>query len=1171
MPTIKTLAQAKTAFDDAWKAQSAAGDDHPTSTAEIDLDGLHEFIHGEDQDIGVNGANDKALAEHIEQVLPPDASRDTPMVALGHWIPVAWEDPDGERPTGGTSRPTTFAEICSVLRAAAPTGRRVRAAGNGYDFGHAGETDGFRMLLGNHFENLAHEGLFASVGSAGPPDCVRIPYDPAEYFRFASGMTIGSINRHLAAMKPPRALLAQPGCAELTFVGVMTSGGQGAGTREDLGALSNSVRSIEILGFVDGRCALRRIEPDHGITDPELFKATYPSRPDLTYELIPDTALFHACTVSMGALGVITSITVETRLAFNIEENRTRTTWAAAAKRLENDLGDSSLHSLELWVNPYPRDGERYCVHSTRKETPATSGPGKRGLAIVDGSPLAYRALAAFMTALPRLTPWCLSEGLRLTLNRGGKVVLPSPQGLDFGKPNLAPVLAAGLALPCDDVDELVRMVTDIFEWVDNHARLGLGWVTSPMGLRFVGPADATLSPAFGRRTALLELVAFRATPHAIRTIEAGVTFALEKFADRGLRVHWGLRSTMDDEQMGRAYPAASLAAFKAAQARLGSSPMFDNKLTGDLGLSPPPSGTPTVKAHIYRSYGGLFADGHAAAVVPVPQTRSELWSSLCAALLHHRSIALHAGGSSLDRQALSANGDYVNMTRLDGVTFADPPTSVAAEAGATWQKVFQSSRLRGMMPKVVVTTKRATVGGTLSTNAITQASRHYGHEIDSVSWVDVYYPPSSPTEPWPVAPIRLQRGDPRFAAVIGGFGVVAIIVRAGYELVPVAKNAKAVTRVLAHGSLQAALEALKGDPTDARRRALGVLATEKGWSHFLLETRIASGEKGKPFLAYEGRTSILRMASELLISTFAGCATASHASASACAGYAKDEKQFVNELEDYVFLMEPNRVFKDTWLGRHALEGVPTIQQTFVLPDATAAATFIVRVQDLCASSHPSAAGAVWASQLTASADAVTLTAEEAAPLAEVEVRLAKMDKHLDDGTFATLTGFAETRGFNGAEDKLARRFLARAAKMKRFVPAMLDVVYLPKDEALLSATHDGDGFAVTLAFQDPALNERSWIYQHVPQLAALGDAVKAMFRELAQICVTLRGADGRSGRLHLTKTVLVPSAGGEAGERKFVCDMLGSRLADFNKVRETTDKGRVLSTSFSKRFLGI
>jgi L-gulonolactone oxidase len=1029
--------------------------------------------------------------------------------------------------------PHSEADLLKVLA----NSRRAKAIGNGWGFSTAGQTEGSLIPM----INVAQDERVIDIGVLTHEAATRV----STLCQFDAGTTIRTLNRVLD--ERGLALWNAPGFNELTFVGAMSSGGHGSGTW--LGPLAEQVRSLGMLTLGRDSAERRvRVEPANGITDPANFKAKYGA----SVELIQSDERFRACVVGIGALGVITDATIEVRSAYRLEEQRVLLPWNKVRTQLLGYLRDQGpkskdkLHSIEIWLNPYPIAGQVMCVLGTKRWSTAKPH-GHRGFGVLHASAEAFAFLSWFMATLPISIPALLHVGLSLTTS--GKVVMPSCKALDFGKPNKARVIPAAVGVAINK--QLPDVISSLIQFLQDHLSFEGASVTSPVGLRFVGPSSAWLAPQHNQSTCMIEMPILEGTPAAEETLKAFHEWARTYNG----RPHWGQRHWTKSEDLRRMY-RDSIAAFNDAHNDLNPDHLFDNKFTEDLEFGhPAPSATlfrqaaapSSMRRTMHRSWSRLFYDDSAQNSLPLPTTEANVVAMMKHAKAEHVKLVLRAGGNALHTQSLgmsSVEHSYLATDQGGAIDIAPDATGgwrVRVGGGVRWGRLIAATLERGLVPRVVVTTPHATVGGTLSSNSIGQASRRFGHESDGVVSITIVVPNGKGVEPQAMTIARPAPGATGpdaelFRAAVGGYGLIGVIIEATYELVPVPSHARAVTHITAFDAerhMEDALKALDGSAgDDGLFKSCTLFLSSKGWRAGVVATSFdAHDDTSSHMLPYAGKTPI-RWGSEFLL-TFMGTAYFAHQLAADFIDNASIKRtEYVDQVRDFLFLMEPNHDFKK---GRSDFVA-GTVQQTFVLPSVSAARQFIdhafAKLRD------PIDIEAIDEHEFEALVDG---NPEEVAALAEIEKNARQVEGRFSETADSTV--------------ELARALLHRLSKRPRILPALFEMVWVREDDHLLSATHGQAGFAISLTFQGPGVTEPGFLAGLFKKRHA---AIFATLRSLATKCRDL------GGRIHLTKNVFV-----EKPEKKFVSDMLGERLDQFNALRRLYDPLGVLTSRFAVELL--
>ena len=459
------------------------------------------------------------------------------------------------------SAPRSLEDVVAIAQAAAVAAEPIKSIGDGYGFANTGFTTGFLIPTVDGLTRIL----------TVERDVLKAGVDADHLCKFEAGATVEIIGAHLWSLG--KAVINQPGYEKLTYVGTMSSGGHGSGTW--CGPLSEHVRALHLVTLDEnGKVVQFQVEPSDGISDPAKFAAKYP---DL--ELVQDDQMFRACTVAMGCLGIIYSATIEVRDAYNIHETRTKLPWATVKQMLPQLLANQgpgkSLHSIEVWINPYPVDGVVSCVLGERRETRDAQRNARAFVIEYGGPEFLYRLLGWWVAHHPSAVPGLIDAAI--TASEAADVVMTALKGLNFGAVNLAPVTAASCGVPSADIGNLIDALTG---WFQSRARDTQSYITSPIGLRFVKAANAHLSPAYGRDTCMIEVPTLLGTPRARDTLDRYHDFLFNNYNGRP---HWGQVNDTPRGRLRELYP--KLDSFLESFRVLNPKGFFDNAFTEQMGF----------------------------------------------------------------------------------------------------------------------------------------------------------------------------------------------------------------------------------------------------------------------------------------------------------------------------------------------------------------------------------------------------------------------------------------------------------------------------------------------------------------------------------------------------------------------------------------------------------
>jgi L-gulonolactone oxidase len=394
--------------------------------------------------------------------------------------------------------PETEADIVDAVRAAAEAGQRVKAIGSLHSVSAIAETDGVCLVLDRYNKLISTDGTAVTV---------------------QSGMKLRDLNDALA-----RANLALPivgAIAEQTVSGAISTATHGGSIH--YGSISDYVDALTIVR-ADGTVA----EVRRG-----------------------DDALA-AAAVSLGALGVISTVTLSCVPAFSLQARKSLEhidEVLANFDRLQHEhryvdmlysplTGDVEVLTTDPPTSPLPPDPETGTRVARRQ-------PGKAG----------RRARVAFFAALTmavqQVYRWRLEGVQRFFTERSAGTRYPVRAGrsdrvLAHGDDDIPMMGTDGLhnseaAVPYERAAEAIAALRETF------TRRGLyPWL--PLHIRCSPPSDCWLSPAYGGAVCWIEVWIFPPSDEATRAIHE----ALEPF---DYRFHWGKASLVDRSDISERFP----------------------------------------------------------------------------------------------------------------------------------------------------------------------------------------------------------------------------------------------------------------------------------------------------------------------------------------------------------------------------------------------------------------------------------------------------------------------------------------------------------------------------------------------------------------------------------------------------------------------------------------
>jgi L-gulonolactone oxidase len=395
--------------------------------------------------------------------------------------------------------------VVDAVRRAAAEGRTVRAVGAGHSFSDVALTNGYMVSLDAMDRVL-------DVDRAGG----RV--------RVEAGIAIHALNRRLAV--EGLALENLGDVDRQSIAGAIATATHGTGAR--LRNISSQVEALELVTG-DGRV----VEIDG--SDPEALCAAR---------------------VGLGALGIVTAVTLRCVPAFTLEGVDAPAPLDEVLATLDERLAAND--HFELYFFPY---ADR-ALTRTNNRVDRPPSPRSRVRAWLDDVLLANHVFHAFCLAgrlMPRRIPTINRAVTRLI----GTTHRVEPSYEIFASPRLVRFTEMEYAVPRARIVEAVQGVRELIE----RHRFA---VPFPVEVRFVAPDDAFLSTAHGRDTAYVAVHMFRGMAYE------PYFRAVEELMD-GLegRPHWGKRHFQTAETLRPRYPEWD--AFQAVRARLDPEGRFAN------------------------------------------------------------------------------------------------------------------------------------------------------------------------------------------------------------------------------------------------------------------------------------------------------------------------------------------------------------------------------------------------------------------------------------------------------------------------------------------------------------------------------------------------------------------------------------------------------------------
>ena len=376
-------------------------------------------------------------------------------------------------------------EVVRIVSSAAGRGEKVRVVGAGHSFTPVAATDGHLVSLDalSGIRSIDRENGLVTVGA---------------------GTRLWRLNEMLAAEGLAMANLGD--IAYQSVAGAISTSTHGTG--QSLTGLAAQVRGMRL---VDGHGRVRQ-----------------------TNEVL-DPGILDVARVSVGALGVITEVTIKVVESFLLKAEE-------RPMRLDEILGDVDRLRIEndhfefFWV---PHTDFALTKQNNRTDLPLDPLPKVRGwFDKVFMENHAFGALCRLGRARPALIPRLAkvvgAAGSRTYVEQSHKV---------FASPRLVRFYEMEHAIP---VEAIVPALTDLRRMIERRGHL----LNFPVEVRFTAADDIPLSTSFGRQSAYIAVHVFQGMdPHTFFGDVEDVMRAHDA------RPHWGKMHSREHGELSTLYP----------------------------------------------------------------------------------------------------------------------------------------------------------------------------------------------------------------------------------------------------------------------------------------------------------------------------------------------------------------------------------------------------------------------------------------------------------------------------------------------------------------------------------------------------------------------------------------------------------------------------------------
>ena len=391
-------------------------------------------------------------------------------------------------------RPRTAEEISAAVKDAAAAGLQVRALGSGHSFTAAAATTGVALDLSRW------TGITAADTRTG-------------VVTVRSGTSLRALNAELGGLGLAMANLGDIDAQ--TLAGALCTGTHGTGAR--LGGLATQVEALELV-LADG--SLVTISPS--------------SRPEL----------FSAARIGLGALGVITTVTLRCVPSFHLAADERPVPVEEVLEQFDA-LAAANDHFEFYWF-PY---GRKALVKRNNRLSPRDGAPGQPASGTMPGwrrfwefevmENAAFGTLCRLGRARPGLIP---------ALNRFSSAALSARSYTDmshrvFVTPRRVRFVESEYAVPRESLGHvLAELRREVPRLADP--------VMFPVEVRVAAADDIWLSTAYGRDTAYIAIHQYAGLPYQdyFARFESIV-------AEVAGRPHWGKLHSLDAGRLRALYP----------------------------------------------------------------------------------------------------------------------------------------------------------------------------------------------------------------------------------------------------------------------------------------------------------------------------------------------------------------------------------------------------------------------------------------------------------------------------------------------------------------------------------------------------------------------------------------------------------------------------------------
>ena len=403
-------------------------------------------------------------------------------------------------------RPSSEDELIAIVKQAAAAGTRVKCVGAGHSFTPIACTDGVLVDLSDHDRVLDHDGEARTV-------------------TVQAGITLAAL------------------CDQLDHRGLALENMGDIGYQSIAGATATATHGT---GWHFGNISSRIVGLRLIAGDGSIVEATAEENADV----------LAAARVGLGALGVVSTVTIEAVPAFRLHA-------IEEPMRVDDLLEDfdgymSSADHVEFyWV---PHTGWALTKRNRRTDEPAA--PRSRGKELVDDILLPNVGFGALCRIGRRKPSWI--PKMAKILPSTGRLEYTDRSDRVFTSPRRVKFYEMEYGIPREAVPDALNRVRQLVD----EAGIQLSF---PVEVRVVAPDDIPLSTAEGRATGYIAVHVYQGTPYD--AYFQGVERIMDSY---GGRPHWGKMHFQRAETLAERYPRWD--EFQAVRRRLDPEGRFSNQ-----------------------------------------------------------------------------------------------------------------------------------------------------------------------------------------------------------------------------------------------------------------------------------------------------------------------------------------------------------------------------------------------------------------------------------------------------------------------------------------------------------------------------------------------------------------------------------------------------------------